>query len=73
MIASEVGVGLDSTCVWTYPTVVCGRNVGSVSGMALPGCGFNCRVRELERNAPFGESVRNWCVSLALHTPYKNY
>ena len=30
-------------------------------------------MREAERNAPFGESVRNWCVSLALHTPYINH
>ena len=31
------------------------------------------RVREAERNAPFGESVKNWCVLLALHTPYMNH
>ena len=31
------------------------------------------RVREAERNAPFLESVKNWCVSLALHTPYMNH
>ncbi len=30
------------------------------------------RVREAERNATFGENVRNWCVLLALHTlPHK--
>ncbi len=28
-------------------------------------------VREVERNAPFGERVRNRCVSLALHKPCK--
>lgn len=27
-------------------------------------------MRETERNAPFGESVRNLCVPLALHIPY---
>ncbi len=31
------------------------------------------RVREAERNAPIWESVRNWCVPLALHTPYLNH
>ncbi len=27
-------------------------------------------MREAERNAPFSESVRNWFVTLALHTAY---
>ncbi|MEJ7593575.1 MAG: hypothetical protein WKF77_18715, partial [Planctomycetaceae bacterium] len=33
----------------------------------------NRRVREAERNAPFWESVRKWCVPLALHTPWLNH
>ncbi len=28
-------------------------------------------VREAERNATFGERVKNWCVSLALQKPYR--
>ena len=31
------------------------------------------RVRAAERNAPFTESLKSWCVPLSLHTPYWNH
>jgi len=60
--------------VWNPAAVPPGLGIWdrTTSG-AYPGCWFNRRVREAERNAPFLESVRKWCVPLALHTPYLNH
>lgn len=46
MIPGVVSVGLDSTCVWTYPTV---SALAILAPYAV--CGFSRRVREVERNA----------------------